>query len=169
MHSKLAKLGAALSDAIDGMTADQLTRGREGKWCAAEILEHLNLTYVGTIKNLERRLAEGQPCSQADRGKKRWQRIVVTRLGYVPSGRKSPERAKPQGMPAQQVIAEVMENLARMDGVISQCESRFTAHRAIAEHPILGPLTAQEWRGFHLTHGRHHVKQIQAARRLATQ
>lgn len=164
----MAKLRAELSGAIDGMTSDQLTCAPEGKWCTAEILEHLNLTYVGTIKNLERRLAEGQPCSADGRGKKRWARIAVTRFGYIPTGRKSPERARPRGMPAQQVASEIMKSLDSLDRVISECELRFAGHPAIAEHPILGPLTAQEWRGFHLAHGLHHVKQMQRARRPVT-
>lgn len=168
MHSKLTKLRDALSTAINGMTVDELTRRREGKWCSAEILEHLNLTYTGTIKNLERRLAHGQPCSTVDRGKKRLQRIAVTRFGYIPTGRKSPERAMPRGAPAQQVIADLMKNLDRMDRVISDCESQFPRGVPIAEHPILGPLTAQEWRAFHFAHGRHHIKQLRGTRKLAT-
>lgn len=168
MHSKLTKLRDALSIAINGMTVDELTRRREGKWCSGEILEHLNLTYIGTIKNLERRLAEGRPCSRDDRGKKRWQRIAVTRLGYIPTGRKSPERVMPRGAPTHQVIADLMENIDCMDRVISECESQFPRGVPIAEHPILGPLTAQEWRAFHFAHGRHHIKQLRGIRKLAT-
>src|SRR5205814_9317640 len=121
MQSKLPRLGDVLSPDSDEMTIDELTGRRKGKWCAAEILEHLSRTCVGTIKNLERRVAEGRPCSASGRGKKRWQRIAVTRFGYIPTGRKSPERAMPRGAPAQQVIGDVMENLNRMDSVISEC------------------------------------------------
>ncbi|MGZ7099671.1 MAG: DUF1569 domain-containing protein [Candidatus Angelobacter sp.] len=32
------------------------------------------------------------------------------------------------------------------------------------DHPVLGPLTAAEWRKFHLVHGLHHVKQIRSLR-----
>jgi hypothetical protein len=28
------------------------------------------------------------------------------------------------------------------------------------DHPFLGPLTASQWRKFHLVHGRHHARQI---------
>jgi hypothetical protein len=165
MHSKLTKLRNEISSAIDGMTLDHLTCKPEGKWCAAEILEHLSLTYVGTIKNMERRLAEGQPSPTGDRAKNRLKRIVVTRLGYIPAGRKAPERAMPRGVPAQQVVGEMVENLARMDGVISECETQFSRGVPIAEHPILGPLTAQEWRAFHFVHGRNHAKQLHRLRR----
>lgn len=165
MHKQMAKLHSVVSSAISGASVEELTRRPPGgKWSAAEILEHLDLTYLGTIQSLEKRLAEGKPCTASGRSAKRWQRIAVTRLGFFPRGRKSPERAVPQGAPAERVAAEIFENLARMDELIASCESRFPADNPIANHSVLGPLTAAEWRGFHLTHGLHHVKQIQALR-----
>lgn len=160
MHPKLARLQNVLSDAIRGVTPEQMAVHAEGKWSSAEILEHLNLTYVGTIKNLERCLANNEPRVKGDRSKNRLPRLLVTRLGFFPGGRESPERARPRGTPAEQVTGEIMQNLARMDEVITQCESRFPPRAPIADHPILGPLTAVEWRGFHVTHGKHHVRQI---------
>jgi hypothetical protein len=165
MHRKLAELQKVLSDAIRGMSTDELSRHPAGKWSAAEILEHLNLTYLGTIKNLERCLAAGQARTSSDRTKMRWPRLLITRLGYFPSGRESPERVRPRGTPAEQVASEIMQNMSRMDEVISRCESRFRSRRPIADHPILGPLTAREWRGFHSAHGKHHARQILRLRR----
>ena len=160
MHRKVAELQKVLSDAIQGMSADELSRHPVGKWSAAEILEHLNLSYVGTIKNLERCLSSGQPRASSDRGKMRWARLLITRVGYFPKGRKSPDFVRPRGTPAEQVTSEIMENISRMDEVITRCECRFPSRKPIADHPILGPLTATEWRGFHRTHGKHHARQI---------
>ena len=160
MHSKLAQLQNLLSDAIRDMTAGQLAAHPEGKWSSAEILEHLNFTYVGTIKNLERCLASNRPGASGDRRKNRWRRWLSTRLGFFPSGREAPERTCPRGTPSEQVTSEIMQNITRMDEVITQCESRFPARAPIADHPILGPLTAAEWRGFHSAHGKHHARQI---------
>ena len=160
MHHKLAELQKVLSDAIQGMSKEELARHPAEKWSAAEILEHLNLSYVGTIKNLERCLTAGQSRASSDRGKMRWPRLLITRVGYFPGGRKSPEFVRPRGTPVEQVTSEIMQNISRMDEVISQCESRFPSGKAIADHPILGPLTATEWRGFHITHGKHHARQI---------
>jgi hypothetical protein len=165
MHRKLAELQKVLSNAIQGVSTDELSRHPAEKWSAAEILEHLNLSYVGTIKNLERCLAAGQPRASSDRAKMRWPRLIITRLGYFPKGRKSPDFVRPRGTPAGQVASEIMQNILRMDEVITQCESRFPSGKAIADHPILGPLTATEWRGFHSTHGKHHARQILKLRR----
>lgn len=164
MHAKLEELSKAIKDAIDGMSIEALEWHPTGKWSAAEILDHLNLTYLGTTRNMERRLAEGRPSQSDGRRSKTLQRIATTKFGYFPPGRKSPERVLPRGTPVQQVISEIHENLARMDGALHECESRFPRNRAIATHPVLGPLSSSEWRGFHLHHGRHHMKQIRALR-----
>lgn len=167
MHRKMAQLQDVLSKAIRGMTAEELAVHPEGKWCAAEILDHLNLTYLGTIKNLERCLTAGKPGATGVRRKNRLARLLVTRLGYFPRGRQTPERARPRGTALAQVSGEIFVNLVHMDDVISQCESRFRSMGPIAEHPILGPLTAAEWRGFHIAHGKHHARQILRLRKTS--
>jgi hypothetical protein len=160
MDSKLKRLHDTIAIAIRDMTPDDLTHHPEGKWSTTEVLEHLNLTYTGTIKNLERCLAAGKAGASSDRRSKLWQRLIVTRLGYLPTGRKSPDRVRPHGMPCEQVVAEILRNINRMDSVIRECETRFGKRDAVADHPVLGPFTVSEWRSFHLVHGKHHVKQI---------
>lgn len=159
MHQKLAKLQDAICKAIAGMTPEHLACHPDGKWSSADILDHLNLTYLGTIKNFERCLAAGHPTADADRDRKRWQRRVIVWLGFFPRGRKSPERVMPRGTPAERLTREIFQSIARMDDVIAECESRF-GPGPLAQHPILGPLTADEWRKFHLVHGKHHARQI---------
>jgi len=158
--SRLSDLRNQLAKAIDGMTAEDLARHPEGKWSSAEILDHLNQTYRGTVKNCERCLAAGKSGASVDRNGKRWQRRMVIWLGYVPSGRKSPVSALARGTPIPQLTSEIFENISRMERVIAECDSQFGRGKSIAEHPILGPLTAREWRKFHWVHGRHHARQI---------
>lgn len=160
MNDNLEQLSSGITNAIHGMSPEDLYRHPEGKWGAAQILEHLNLSYLGTAKNLERCVASGQALASSDRSSRRLQRFVVTKLHWMPGGRKSPERALPRGMPPEQVKVEILQSLTRMEKAIADCEARFGSNKPIADHPVLGPLTASEWRGFHLTHGRHHLKQI---------
>jgi hypothetical protein len=54
MDSRLEKLKENLESAVEGMSSEQLSWHLPGKWCAAEVLEHLYLTYTGTITGLER-------------------------------------------------------------------------------------------------------------------
>jgi hypothetical protein len=158
--SKLFKLRDQLVTAIEGMSAEDLARHPEGKWSSAEILDHLNLTYRGTIKNCERCLAAGKSGASTDRRSKRWQRRGILWLGYFPPGRKSPERVLPRGTPVPQLTTEIFENISRMESVIGDCDAKFGRGDVIAEHPVLGPLTAREWRKFHWVHGTHHARQI---------
>src|SRR5438128_8419386 len=103
MHTKLVKLQTTIESAIRGMISDDFARHAEDKWSAAEILEHLSLTYLGTARNFEKCIANGRPGASSDRRSKRWSRIVVTGLGFLPTGRKSSERVLPRGTPAHQV------------------------------------------------------------------
>jgi hypothetical protein len=46
-----------------------------------------------------------------------------------------------------------------MDTIIARCEEQIGSRRQLLDHPVLGPLTAAQWRKFHLVHGLQHVKQ----------
>ena len=56
MDSRLKELKQALESAFDGMSTEQMSwhPAEKGKWCASEVLEHLYLTYTGTIKGFEK-------------------------------------------------------------------------------------------------------------------
>ena len=85
----------------------------------------------------------------------------------MPGGRKAPERVLPKGMPREQVLEELWPAILRMDALLSECEAHFGRRTKFMSHPVLGPLTAAQWRKFHWVHGRHHVRQILDRRRLA--
>jgi hypothetical protein len=142
------------------MTAEDLARHPEGKWSTAEVLEHLYLTYTGTVKGLERCLQNGKPLATAPTLKHRISAGLVTGLGYLPEGRQAPERTRPRGMATDVVLGEVAAKITAMDKLISECEARFGQRAKVLDHTILGPLTAQQWRKFHWVHGQHHLKQI---------
>lgn len=160
MDSYLERLQQAIASATRGMTSDELTCHAEGKWCAAEILEHLYLTYTGTQKAFERCLKAGKPLAGVPTFKQRVAATAVTDFGYFPKGRKSPDQVLPRGMSVEKVVAGIGPQIAAMDKLITQCEECYGSRIKILDHPVLGPLTARQWRKFHLAHGRHHVKQI---------
>jgi hypothetical protein len=164
MDSKFLQLQEAIRNAIRDMSPEDFARHPEGKWSSAEILDHLNLTYLGTIKNGERCLATGKPGSGSGRRTRRWRRRLIVWVGLFPPGRRAPERVCPRGTPVQQVKGEILHNIARMDEVICKLEERFGRRLPVADHPVLGPLTAGEWRKFHLVHGKHHARQIMKLR-----
>ena len=128
------------------------------------MLEHLYLTYTGTVKGFERCLHEGKPLARTPMLKDRMRAFVVTGLGHLPEGRKAPERTQPRGMLADEVTSEIGLRISAMDEVIAQCEARFGKRTRVLDHPVLGPLTARQWRKFHWVHGQHHLKQIRKLR-----
>jgi len=164
MDAYLERLREAITSATAGMTAEDLMRHPEGKWSTAEVLEHLYLTYTGTTKAFERCLQAGKPLARTPMMKDRMRTFVVTGLGHLPNRRKAPERTQPRGMPANEVTREIGPRISAMEELIAQCEARFGKRTRVLDHPILGPLTARQWRKFHWIHGCHHLKQIQKLR-----
>ena len=165
MGAYLQRLQEAIASATRGMTAEDLRRHPEGKWCTLEVLEHLYLTYTGTTKAFERVLEAGKPLARTPLLMDRMRTFVVTGLGRLPEGRKAPERTQPRGKTADEVTREIGPRISAMDEVIAQCESRFGKRTRVLDHPILGPLTPGQWRKFHWVHGQHHLKQIRKLRR----
>lgn len=165
MDPHLSTLQRAIASAVDGLTAEQLAWHPPQKWCTAEILEHLYLTYTGTTKGFGRVLNAGHPQTSEPSWKNRVQALIVLRFGYLPSGRTAPTHSQPRGFPAQQVAAEIASKIGEMDETIARCQEKFGARAKVLNHPFLGPFSTTQWRKFHLVHGLHHVKQIRALRK----
>jgi Protein of unknown function (DUF1569) len=160
MDPYLERLQEAIKSATAGMSAEDLKRHPEGKWSTAEVLEHLYLSYTGTVKGCERCLEVGKPLATISTWRQRVATAVVVGMGYLPSGRQAPSQTRPRGTPAEKVVAEIGSQVESMDEWIGRCEERYGKATKIFDHPVLGPLTGQQWRKFHLVHGQHHVKQI---------
>jgi hypothetical protein len=157
-------LQRAVDTTVAGLSPDQLLCRLPGKWCAAEILEHLYLTYTGTARGFTRALEQGTPLASPVTWKNRVQSFLVVNLGYLPTGRKSPPNVLPRGLAAEKVVAEFSSKIAEMDQIMSSCAARFGARTRVLDHPILGPFSINQWRKFHLVHGLHHVAQLRTLR-----
>jgi Protein of unknown function (DUF1569) len=160
MDSRLEKLKQSLESSVQGMTSEQLRWHLPGKWCAGELLEHLYLTYTGTIKGFEKVMTSGKPLASRASMNQRLRTFVVVGLGHMPGGVKAPAVAEPRGLPVEMVSNEIAAKVEAMDAIIAQCEARFGRRVHVLDHPILGPLTAPQWRKLHVVHGRHHHKQL---------
>jgi Protein of unknown function (DUF1569) len=168
MDDRLKKLKDNLESALEGMSSEQLSWHLPGKWCAAEVLEHLYLTYTGTIQGFERVMRKGQPLASRASMAQRVLTLLVVGLGHMPTGRKAPAMVLPKGLPAEKVRNEIGAKILAMDAIIAQCEARFGRRVKLLDHPILGPLRATQWRKLHLVHGQHHLKQLLRLRESTT-
>jgi Protein of unknown function (DUF1569) len=160
MDSHLQRLKESIASATRGMRADDLTRPAEGKWSVAEILEHLYLTYAGTTKAFQRCLEAGKPLATSATLKQRIVILYVVGMSQFPGGRQAPKYTMPRGVPLEKIVTDVAAQIVTMENNITECEKRFGKRTKLLDHPILGPLTAHQWRKFHWVHGQHHVKQI---------
>jgi len=165
MHAHVQRTREAIDHATTGLTVDQFTWHPHGKWCTAEILEHLALAYGGTAKALARVAEGGKSVASKQSFKQRIGTWVVTGGEFIPGGRTAPAGVTPRGsMPAEQLLPAIHKYLVEMDEAIAACEAKIGSKVTIADHPVLGPLTATQWRKFHMVHTRHHMKQIAALR-----
>ena len=164
MNHQLQRLQDEIASAIHGMSPEQLSWHPPGKWSATEVLEHLYLTYTGTLRGFAKVFEAGRPLATRSSWTHRRRTLFVFGFGYFPSGRESPPAARPRGLEAEKVLAEIGSKVAEMEEVLRRCEEKFGRRTNLLDHPILGPLTATQWRKFHLIHGLHHIKQIHQLR-----
>lgn len=169
MNKWLQRVEQMALDTTAGMTQAELEWHPEGRWSSAEILEHLFKTYNGTRRAFEKVEATGAALGGSPTLKQRLQAFVVTGIGYFPPGRKSPKMVLPTGgLSGHQARDTFFAELRGLMTTQAKVEHRF-AGTCIADHPILGPFTLQQWSRFHYVHARHHMKQIAALRaRMAT-
>jgi len=160
----LRDLQRNLESRATAMTVAEANPRPDGKWNVAQILEHLYLTYTGTIKGLSRVIEGGKPLARHPTIQDRLRTFVVTRIGYFPEGRKAPAVATPRGLDVSTVRTQIGIQISLMNDLLTECARRFGGRTRILDHPILGPLTADQWRKFHLAHGKHHLKQIDRRR-----
>jgi Protein of unknown function (DUF1569) len=161
MISYLEQLRHELEDVMDNASMSQLAAAPEGKWSGAQILEHLFLSYKGTNGGLTRCLKQGRPLATRSSLKQRFATLLVVNLGHMPRGVKAPKVTIPGGdMSLEETQRAILPELQQMGMALDDCAGRFGSRTKIMDHPILGPLTVEEWRKLHWVHGRHHARQI---------
>ncbi len=166
MNKWLAEIEGMLTSATAGMTEEQLGWHPEGKWSTAQILEHLCKTYSGTSLGYEKALGANRPLTTATSAlQQQVARFVLLQVGYFPPGRKSPERVLPKGEGnGLSALGHARHELAKMVQTQTEAEHAFAGVKVL-DHPVLGPLTPEQWAKFHFVHAKHHMKQIAALRR----
>jgi hypothetical protein len=151
-----------VAQAAGAASADALSHAPEGKWSPMQVLEHLVLTYTATTKGLLRAMEAGRPQRAERTISHRLKSLYVLGLGRFPSGMEAPKHTVPRDGLGDDPLRRFNDALVAMDASLADAERRFGHRTRVLVHPVLGPLTAQQWRRFHLVHARHHFKQIVA-------
>ena len=161
MDSYLQQVCEAIASATAGMSEAHFQWHPEGKWSTALIVEHLWLTYCATTIALDRCLQVGKTATTTPTLSMRMYAFVVLKLEHLPAGRPAPPGTIPKGAPLEMVMARIPGDIAAMDEAIRRCEERLGSREKLVDNPVLGPLTAAEWRKFHWLHAQHHTRQIE--------
>ena len=135
-------------------------RAPTGKWTPAQIVEHLALGIESSAQRFLDRRGK-PPMTRRGRTPVEWAaKVFILGVGWYPPGMKAPEGARP----AERVEGKAAESrfrrgLALWDRVVAEL---LPARRddLFVKHPRLGDLTIEEWRTFHVSHARHHARQI---------
>jgi hypothetical protein len=169
LRTELAQCRAQIEQAAAGLDDVQGSVRVDGRWSIAEIVEHLDRTYTGTVKGLERCLEAGGARVTPATMRTRLRKLVVVRLGFFPTGIEAPKHVVPSGrVGLAEVLSRVASHLVDMDGALLRAADRF-GKSSVMDHPILGPFSVEDWARFHLVHTRHHCRQIAARRRTVAE
>jgi hypothetical protein len=171
MHQDLRRLDAALFRALAPLDASQ-TQAKPpdalDRWSIQQIADHLLLTYRETVSTIRERVDRARVTRSVPNFPQRLGQFFVCRLGYFPRGRVAPPSVAPSGPVSIRAGAELLDRLRAelvlLDRVTQEGEALFGNRRA-ASHQVLGSLSMQQWRRFHLAHGSHHCTQIHRIRR----
>jgi len=150
----------ATERAAGNASAEALAHAPDGKWSSLQVMEHLVLSYTATTKGLLRALETGRPERANCTLEQRLRGVYVLGVGRFPPGVEAPKQTVPRAGLGEDPLRRFNDALVAMDSMLADAEKRFGRETKILMHPILGPLTAQQWRRFHFVHGRHHLKQI---------
>ncbi len=166
MNPHLERALDDINSATAGMDEAQLRQHAQGKWSGAEILEHLALAFSSTSKVFERCAQKQGPIGDVPSLKQRVLAMLVVDWGYFPTGRKAPHMVVPTGeLRGLEALALIRSNLMELDKQLAVCYEKCGRKGWLANHPVLGPLTIDQWPKFHHVHTRHHMKQIRRMRR----
>ncbi len=131
-----------------------------GKWCPAQIVEHLAIGIDwSSRKFVERR--HRAPMTRRPRDlRARVAYVLLLRLGWWPPGAQAPEGTRPAEHPdrdgVEQKFREGVARFLELERALLPARQ----HDLFVKHPVLGDLTLGEWLRFHVSHCRHHARQI---------
>ncbi|MEW6322748.1 MAG: DUF1569 domain-containing protein [Acidobacteriota bacterium] len=162
LHPVVAETRRLLMSAVEGLEGPRLeTRGADGRWSVAEIVEHLALTYEGTVRGLRRSIENKQPWIAPVSFRQRVIRFAIVELGYFPSGREAPAHVRPSGVSFVEAVSRADAGLTAMDAALVEAAAQFGGDRVpVLKHPNIGAFSVRDWRRFHRIHTRHHVRHI---------
>ena len=162
MSEYISRLQEAIASSIRGMSREDLLWRPVGKWSTAEVLEHLYLTYTGTVKGCERSLTAQDRLITSQTSKQRFKTLVVVTLGYFPPGLQAPAQVHPKGIPVEQVVSDIAQQITVMDELLTPLRAAPWKTREVvqsscagcADRNAMGQIPLDPWPASHATDSR---------------
>jgi Protein of unknown function (DUF1569) len=133
-----------------------------GKWCAAQIVEHLALALDWSAAGFEERRARDPMVRRPRTVVERAARLLVMGLGWFPPGLEAPANAVPAARVARAAVEAHFRSGVERHLVLARLLVPARAHDLYVKHGRMGDLSFPEWLEFHVHHARHHARQIRA-------
>ncbi|HYT03406.1 MAG TPA: DinB family protein [Gemmatimonadales bacterium] len=160
--TRLADIPDVVLGPLAGRPRADWFKAPPGKWCAAQIVHHLAIALDGSSRAFEARRAHPPMRRRPRTMLQRLGDLVMLRLGWIPSGFRSPPGTLPAERPDPAAVErQLREGVARFV-VLERELLPARASDLFVKHPRLGDLTLPEWLRFHALHCAHHAKQIRA-------
>jgi hypothetical protein len=133
-----------------------------GKWCAAQIVEHLALGLEWSAGRFEQRRSRDPMVRRPRTFFERGAYLLVMELRWFPSGFEAPSASVPAPRVTRGAAEAHFRTGVERHLALGQLLLPTRARDLFVKHPRFGDLTLPEWLEFHLRHARHHARQIRA-------
>lgn len=153
----------SFSASIMSLSPEQLMKSDDGKWNAAQLMDHI-IKSVSPVK-----LAFSLPLfvlklvfGKANRPSRSYDGLVAKYQGKLQAGGKAPKRFWPKDSLATDRQATVLRQnvIALCNHVQGLAEAQLDLY--ILPHPLLGKITLREMLYFTIYHVQHHQQQVSA-------
>ena len=137
-------------------------RAPPGKWCPAQIVEHLALALEWSSQGFAERRARAPMVRRPRTIAQRFGYFFAMTLRWSPPGLKAPKGSTPaERVERAATEAKFRAGVARFEE-LARLLLPARRHDLFVKHPRMGDLSLEEWMEFHVIHSRHHAKQIRA-------
>ena len=131
-----------------------------GKWCPAQIVEHLAISVEWSGGKFDERRARDPMVRRPRTMLQRLAYVFIMRVGWIPRLFNAPEGTRPSDRPDRAAVERrFREGHARwleLERILLPARR----NDLFVKHPVLGDLDFEEWLHFHVWHCGHHAKQI---------
>ena len=155
VRERLKESVANLNDAAAALTPD------DGKWCVAEIVEHVSLVEEKMAVICSKLLEKAKAAGVAGDGKVVISEDFAQKIAELGSMKlEAPEIVHPTGASIAESLSKMDENQKIFDRLLPLFASLDGSSHRFA-HPYFGELSAQEWLALRGGHEARHVRQIE--------